>query len=218
MLTVRYAVCDHRRETTIRDAAVPFDVNRSGKTTRIADDTFEAEIDLEGGQVSASGLLSLAGIDTVVRVVLPELVDDALLLHSCVLGRDGRAWVCSGPSGAGKSTLLSLLPDLAVGDELALLTRREGTLHVRPLWTTTDVRGPLDVESIFMLEHGEEHERRPVGSSEAMRRLARETGWPVLSPEAAGRSLTVLAWIVENVPIWNLRFTPDVGVIEMLSG
>lgn len=200
------------------DGAGPFEVDRSGAATRIADDTFSAEIHLEDGLVSAAGLLSLAGIDTVIRIVLPELVEDALLLHSCVLGRGGRAWVCSGPSGAGKSTLLSLLPDLAVGDELSLVTRREGNLKVQPLWPKTEIDGPLDVEKVFLLEHGEAHESRPVGPSEGLQRLARETGWPVLSREATERTFEVLAWIVENVPIRNLKFTPDAGVLEVLSG
>lgn len=199
-----------------REGAAPFSVERSESETRIAGDGFAAAVNLETGRVRATGPLSLFLIDTIIRVVLPELFDDALLLHCCVLARDTRAWVCSGPSGAGKSTLLSLLPDLAVSDELAIVHRRRGSLWVRPLWVEEDTGESLEVEKIFLLEHGDRHCRRAVGPAEGFRRLARETNWPVMGSESTRRTFMMLGWLIDHSPLWNLRFTLDPGVLEVL--
>lgn len=201
-----------------REGGPPFSIQRSGTATRIVGEFFGATVDLQTRSVRASGPLSLFLIDTIIRAVLPELFGDVLLLHTCVLARENKAWVCSGPSGAGKSTLLSLLPDMAVGDELAILTRHRDTLCVRPLWAEERNRRSLEVESIFLLEHGNRHCRRAVGPAEGFRRLARETSWPILSPEATERTFVMLGWLIDHTPLWNLRFTPDPGVLESLGG
>lgn len=191
-------------------------IRRSGVLIGITGDDFNASVDLATGLVHATGPLSLAPIDTVLRAALPELIDDALLLHCCVLTGDDGAWVCSGPSGAGKSTLLSLLPDRAVGDELAVLHRHRGAPYVRPLWTSGDHRGPLAVDRIFLLGHGGHHSRRKADPRDAFRRLARETNWPVTGAGATRRTFMLLGWLIERTPVWDLRFTPEPGVLETL--
>ncbi len=217
VLNIHYTVTpgDH---TWPREGGPPFSIEGSGTAARIVGEFFAATVDLTTRSVRASGPLSLFLIDTIIRAVLPELFGDVLLLHSCVLARDNKAWVCSGPSGAGKSTLLSLLPGLAVGDELAILTRHRDTLCVRPLWTDERNRRSLEVESVFLLEHGNRHSRRAVGPAEGFRRLARETSWPILSSEATERTFVMLAWLIDHASLWNLRFTPDPGVLEALGG
>lgn len=216
VVTIDYTLVPGAHEWP-REGEAPLSIERSGTETRIAGDGFVAVVDLETGRVCATGPLSLFLIDLVIRVILPELFDDALLLHCCVLGHDTGAWVCSGPSGAGKSTLLSLLPDLAVCDELAILHRRRNTPSVRPLWAEGRTSGSLEVERIFLIEHGDRHCRRAVGPSEGFRRLSRETNWPVTGSEATRRTFKVLSWLIDHTPIWNLRFTPDPGVRELIG-
>jgi len=55
-------------------------------------------------------------------------------------------------------------------------------------------------------------------SNAARRRRAAEVVWPTFAPEAAERALDLLARLLVEVPVAELRFRPDAGVWSALAG
>ena len=85
--------------------------------------------DLRRGRGEVRGAPDPAGVELLLRHLVPCLVGDGLVLHAAGLADASGAWACCGPSGSGKSTLAALLPAHALCDELVAI-RRSGDAFV----------------------------------------------------------------------------------------
>ena len=150
-----------------------------------------------------------------VRALLPVLVD-GLVAHAAVLLDGGRGFLCCGQSGAGKSTLARLAGSRG-SDELGAARRVDGSWAVStlPFWKGRAATARLD--GVFLLRHASANERRRLGPLEAMPALGRHLLWPVDAPEAAQRTMDLLADLVESVPVWDLGFRPSGAVLDLIS-
>ena len=89
--------------------------------------------------------------------------------------------------------------------------------HGLPYWRGRPAAGRL--EGIFLLAHGVGRHRIPgIRGSVAFRRLAAEVTWPAPVPGATERAWELLAELVEEVPVRELRFVPEPGVWDVICG
>ncbi len=209
----------------VRDAAAlarlmaePLAIVAAGSRLTLRSASVAAAVDLTTGQGELSAPVHRHGVDSLLRALLALTAPEALLLHGALAAEDGRAFVCAGPSGAGKSTLAALLGERGLCDELCLLRRGEEgwTAHALPFWHGRPGGGRL--AGVRLLVHGPDHELRRLAPEAARRRLAAEVVWPTFAPEAAERALDLLARLLVEVPVAELRFRPDAGVWSALAG
>jgi hypothetical protein len=152
-----------------------------------------------------------------IRLLLPRLLDDGLVAHAAVLLDGERGFLCCGPSGAGKSTLARLAGHRRGSDELGAVRRIDGawTVCTLPFWKAR--AGAARLDGIFLLRHAPGNERWRLHSAAAVPALGRHLLWPVDVPEAAQRTVDLLADLVERVPVWDLGFVPTPAVLEMIA-
>jgi hypothetical protein len=196
-----------------RDVAGPeIQVECAGDRLRLDGPHFHADVDLTAHAVTAAGPAALYPLDAILKVLLPLMHPDGLVLHAAALCDGARGWICSGPSGAGKSTLATLAGEGAVCDELVVVSNGSGhwRLLSLPFWNGRPASAPLT--AIHLLEHGHSHTRRRAAAAEAVRRLATEALPPLQPAHALDAWFARLVQLVEQVPVFNLTFkpTPDV--------
>ena len=151
------------------------------------------------------------------RQRLPEVAAPALVIHAAVLAHGGSATLCCGVPGAGKSTLAGLLPDMALGEELALLHPRGGDGPVVEVLPVRGERGGgARLAAVLILEHGREHRLTPLAPGAAVRAVARHVYWPTEAPAALGRAFGGLVEVLASVPVYRLAFRPESGVRKVL--
>jgi len=175
------------------------------------------EIDLPARTARLAAEEGPAGLDGVIRLVLPALLSPSLVVHAALLGDGRRCWLCCGSSGAGKSTLARLAGELALCDELAAVDTRDGRVVARSLPFTAARPGMGELVEVLLLEHGPEHCRTPLERDEALRRLSAHVCWPQQDGTTAGAAFHTLVDLVERVPVARLSFRPDRGVVELIT-
>ena len=183
-----------------------------------SDAGWRALIDLEARHALVAGPAAARGVEAVLRLALPYLLGPGLLLHAVLLAHGGRGFLGVGPSGCGKTTLARLLPDQALGDELAVANRRNGRWTVGAFPTPGARGGVVPLEGIFFLHPAPTHQRRPVAASRAAALLAGQTHWPTDHPEAGRHTFHALAHLAASVPCWELGFARERSVLELVVG
>lgn len=177
--------------------------------------SLRAELDLATRRGTLEAPPYLYPMASVLRRLVPSLVN-GLVLHGCLLVHEEKAYVGAGSSGCGKSTLASLLPDLAVCDELVAI-RSEGTeywAHGLPFWNGHPARAPL--AAVNLLSHGDRTARRPLQPREAFRLLSAHVLWPLAPEDSVERCLRAAADLAASVPVRALAFRPLAEVREIL--
>ena len=176
---------------------------------------FGALVDPASRTADLSAGLTVREAGGLVRVLLPALLD-GLVAHAAVLLDGDRGFLCCGPSGAGKSTLARLAGSRG-SDELGAVRRVDGAWVVStlPFWRGRAATARLD--GVFLLRHAGANERRRLSPPEATRAIGRQLLWPLDEPEAAQRTVDLLADLVERVPVWNLGFLPGSAALELIA-
>ncbi len=152
-----------------------------------------------------------------------------LLVHSCGVVAGDRALLFSGPSGAGKSTLARLLTEqhgemARLGDDLVAVRpdpaspsgwRAHATPFNGELGRAPETSAPLG--AVYFLMKGARHERRPLPTGDALRRLLRNTMAYVDEARAADRALEATAGLSSRVDAFVLEFSLGPGVTQVLE-
>jgi hypothetical protein len=162
--------------------------------------------------------------------VLAAHTPGALLLHSALVARDGRAVLLAGPGGRGKSTTSKRLPSpwQALSDDTALVVAAPAgghAVHPWPTWSrllwedsteTWDVQRSFPLEHIFFLSWSDHDAFEPVGHARALCFLIESAeqarGYlPAESISAARRKegLESAVKLVRSVPVSILHISPS---------
>jgi hypothetical protein len=202
----------------VTDEPATFTITRGaclGPGEKRAGSPFGALVDPAAGRADLPAGLTVREAGGLVRALLPLLVD-GLVAHAAVLLDGGSGFLCCGQSGAGKSTLARLAGSRG-SDELGAARRVDGSWVVStlPFWKGRAATARLN--GVFLLRHAGTNERRRLSAMEAMPALGRHLLWPVDAPEAAQRTMDLLADLVDRVPIWDLGFRPSAEVLELIA-
>jgi len=149
----------------------------------------------------------------------------ALILHASAVEVDGRALVFTGVSGAGKSTISALLdrPPAArkIGDELLVLTRREGawTAYVPPYLGPAGIAhgSAAPLAAVHFLVQAPHHRRTAIAATTALRELMRHVLVYVVEPRTAEHVLALVDDLTREVPFYQLEFRKDPDVATVLG-
>ncbi len=175
-------------------------------------------LNLEARHALVAGPAVAEGVEAALRLALPYVLPDGLLLHAVLL-RDGeRGFLGVGPSGCGKSTLARLLPAHALGDELAVVNGSESGWTAGSFPTSGARGGAVTVAAIYFLRPAPRHQRRPVPPSRAAALLAQQCHWPTDRPELGRRRFDTLTRLAASVPCWALGFAREKSVFQLIVG
>ena len=147
-------------------------------------------------------------------------------VHGCgLLDAEGRAYVFAGQSGAGKSTLARLCagtPGFTLLSDERLIVRTDrahpavyGTPWHGDARFVSAASGPL--AAIFFLKHAPAHALRPVAGALAAARLFACAFLPFHDAAAVERTVGAVGRATAAVPCYELQFTPDQDVIDLLT-
>ena len=148
-------------------------------------------------------------------------------VHACgVVDSDGRGYLFAGQSGAGKTTTARLWQERSgiqvLSDDRIILRCLEGRIWMYGTpWhgeaeLACSARTPLT--QIFFLGRGENNEVVSVRSSEMVARLMACSFVPFYSASALDYALAFFEHVSKSVPCGELRFAPDVRVLEFVRG
>ena len=145
-------------------------------------------------------------------------------LHSCgVIDREGRGHLFVGVSGAGKSTTARLWGDRASGivsDDRVIVRERDGAMWMygTPWHGEAELSMPegVPLTGVYLLVQAETNALRALDPAEAVARLFRCT-FPLFHDAAALEfTLSFLERLTAAVPVRELRFTRDPGVVDLV--
>ena len=145
-------------------------------------------------------------------------------LHSCgVIDREGRGHLFVGVSGAGKSTTARLWGDRAAGivsDDRVIVRERDGAMWMygTPWHGEAELSMPegVPLTGVYLLVQAETNALRALDPAEAVARLFRCT-FPLFHDAAALEfTLSFLERLTAAVPVRELRFTRDPGVVDLV--
>jgi hypothetical protein len=204
----------------LTDAPASFTITRgadAGDRPAPASGAFGALIDPVARTADLPTTATAREVGGLVRSLLPGLVVDGLVAHAAVLLEGDRGFLCCGQSGAGKSTLARLAGSRRGSDELGAARRLDGAWNVAtlPFWNAR--AGAARLEGVFLLRHAPGNERRRLSPAAALPAVGRHLLWPEDRPEAAQRTVDLLADLVERVPVWDLGFVPTTAAWALIA-
>lgn len=144
---------------------------------------------------------------------------DGMLLHASAVVKDGFAFLFSANSGTGKSTHTTLWRKVygydrvrMLNDDKPALRRENGRWYAYGTpWsgkTNQNLNLKVPLGGICILERGEKNEIAPLDGAKAAFELLQQTARPPM-PEARGKLLEYLNYLLESVPVWKLRCNMD---------
>ncbi|MFZ0547405.1 MAG: hypothetical protein WAM60_18305 [Candidatus Promineifilaceae bacterium] len=205
----------------------PWVIESSYKNNRLVYCSYQerGEVDL----ISGEGYLEMdptASIDNFLRTVYAWLcvTNDALLLHSAGVIRDGLGYVFFGPSGAGKTTTSRLASKTAhvVSDDLVIIRCDETgcTLHGVPfkgeLSEAPRANQQAPLKGLYRLRQDTSHYLEPIPHIKAIADLVAASPFIVREKELSDQLMKVCSKIVECVPVQQLHFKRDDGFWKVL--
>jgi hypothetical protein len=187
---------------------------------------FEAgSVDMATGQ----GELLMApnsSIENFLRVLYSWrcIYEDALLVHSAGVIKDGKAFVFFGPSRSGKTTITCLSLDHTVlSDDLVIIKKRNGAYKVygvpfrgdMPEAPRTNARANL--YGLFRLKKDTRHFTKPLGHSQAVAELISCVPFVMEDPIMSQRVIDICTDLVASVPVKELHFRRDKGFWRVID-
>jgi hypothetical protein len=144
-------------------------------------------------------------------------------VHGCgVIAPDGRGMLLTGHSGAGKSTSARLWAkhraSRVLSDDRIILRQENGRIHMYGTpWhgdagVAEAAQSPLD--AIFVLQHGEANQLRPLGAAEGTAELFARSFVPHHSPDGLSAVLKFFQAVTASVPCFGFSFVPDFTAVE----
>ena len=168
-----------------------------------------------------------AHLENYLRVIYAWLCvqNDALLLHSAGVVRDGWGYVFFGPSGAGKTTTsrLASRQGTVLSDDLVILRRDgdgyrlygvpfKGELSEAPRANQT---APL--RAVFRLRQGRRHAVSSLPPMTATAEMVGAAPFVVREPQLGRQLISVCNEIASSVPVLNLHFRRDDGFWKVID-
>ncbi len=142
-----------------------------------------------------------------------------ILIHSSAVIYRGRGFIFAGPSGSGKSTVAALSEDYTVlNDEICLVTETPDGLYLNSTPFNGlyhgKKSGQAPLAAVILIAHGKSNRFVDIGSSEAVKVLAREIVPPVgltgtLYPGLFADMLDYSVRLYNSVPVRKMEFLPD---------
>jgi hypothetical protein len=142
-------------------------------------------------------------------------------LHCLGIIDRGKGYLFVGQSGAGKTTTSRLWSeaDVVILSDDRVIVREEGSgyrIHGTPWHGEAEVSAAADapLSAIFLLSQATTIELRPLEEAEAVPLLFGCTFPLFHRAESVGFALSFLSRMVQRVPVFELRFTPSVEVVD----
>jgi hypothetical protein len=186
----------------------------------------------ERGQVdliSGEGYLEMdptTQVDNFLRTIYAWLcvTNDALLLHSAGVIRDGFGFVFFGPSGAGKTTTSRLASRRGhvVSDDLVIISCDENgcTLHGVPfkgeLSEAPRANQQAPLKGLYRLRQDTSHYLEPISHIKAVADLVAASPFIVREKRLSEQLMKVCSKIAKCVPVQQLHFKRDDGFWEVI--
>ncbi len=150
-----------------------------------------------------------------------------LLFHACGIRQELRSGLMfAGVSGAGKSTTASIWQKAEgaalLSDERVAVRKQDGRywLHSTPWHGAEHVSTPgvTPLGQIFILQHAPRNQVRRLAPAEAVALLLVRAYLPFWDAEGMAFTLEFLDDLCQSLPVYELGFVPDAGVVEFVRG
>jgi hypothetical protein len=147
-------------------------------------------------------------------------------IHACgVLDSQGWGHLFVGQSGAGKTTIAKLWESeigvTVLSDDRIILRKMENTIWMygTPWHGDAGLASPerAEVKGIYFLRHGKENELIAINRADSIGHLFACSFPPFYSREGIDFTLGFLESVVKEVPCYELKFTPNKSVVELLT-
>lgn len=150
------------------------------------------------------------------------LWQNAFLLHSSVILKDGRTVLFSGPSGAGKSTQAALWAehlnaDIINGDRCVVMKKDDSFYGGGSIWSgTSGIYRPeqAPIAGIFLLRKGPENHVRRLGI-EAFAPLFSQTTVNSWDSEFVEKVSGMYTELLSQIPVYELTCRPDKEAVTL---
>ncbi len=205
----------------------PWIIESSYKEDRLVYCSYQerGEVDLISGQ----GFLEMdptAQVDNFLRTIYAWLcvTNDALLLHSAGVIRDGLGYVFFGPSGAGKTTTSRLASKAGhvVSDDLVIISCDENgcTLHGVPfkgeLSEAPRANQQAPLKGLYRLRQDTSHYLESIPHIKAVADLVAASPFIVRENQLSEQLTQVCSKIAKCVPVQELHFKRDDGFWKVI--
>lgn len=147
---------------------------------------------------------------------------NGVMMHSSSILVDGKVLIFAGMSGAGKTTLARLWRThgaTILNDERTLIHIRAGVVQAGASpWHGEEnqvhpATGPL--AGIFFLKQAPCNRLHPLPLTASLPKMLTTAFIPVFTPAGPERTLDTCAAILQEVPSYELDFTPDVRALDL---
>lgn len=153
------------------------------------------------------------------------LEDGGLLLHAAGLVRDGRGYVFFGASGSGKTTVtrLSMPQATVLSDDLVILRRCDGVLHVcgvpfrGALLEAPRVNARAPLAGLYRLAKAEQHRLEPLPRAAGIAELIGSAPFVVKDLRINGTLVAVCGQVQSALPVQRLHFRKDDGFWKVID-
>ncbi|MBK5101505.1 MAG: hypothetical protein JJE15_11020 [Desulfobacteraceae bacterium] len=147
------------------------------------------------------------------------------IIHSCGISRNGRGTLFVGDSGAGKSTLARMWDredSVEVLSDDRTILRKKGNefwMYGTPWHGEAAFASPqgIRLDRVFFLKHGRENSIREVNEIAAVSQLLACSFSPLWDREGMAFVLDFITELIDQVPVQELSFTPEKGVLEFVN-
>ncbi|MCD7881948.1 MAG: hypothetical protein LUG47_09880 [Clostridiales bacterium] len=152
------------------------------------------------------------------------LAHDRFFLHASLIASPFGGLLFTGDSGVGKSTQAELwrehMGSTVINGDRAIVAREENgwRAYGSPYAGSSGyyVKRDEPIRAIILLEQAPENRVDTVSPAEAFRRLLLQISLDYSKPEQVNRLCDLVTGLVEAVPIYRLRCTPDVRAVDAL--
>lgn len=151
--------------------------------------------------------VSLLGLEKVV------LRDQAIILHSAYMLKDGKAVLFSAPSGTGKSTQADLWETYRNtrtinGDKSLLIREKDGWYaHGWPICGSSEIchNETFPIQAVVMLKQAENNSVRKLGLFESIKKLMPQITINMWNMEFQIQAMDLIQQLAEEVPVYELE-------------
>jgi len=166
------------------------------------------------------------------RYPIPEILsimmlarERGILLHATAAKYPGQGIIFAGHSGAGKSTTARIWRDqpgvTLLSDDRVILRKNEAVywIHGTPWHGDANIISPeaTPLTKIMILEHGGENSATRLNPLQATTAILTRCFPPVWDTAGMQFTLDFIAEMVEQIPVYQFRFTPDESMIDFVK-